>query len=181
MPSLVANPREKSYGSWIARLPDIFKQHHLEMTVVESKRVQDWHRNLIMENWCILAEEYASAALDCNGPTVTGKSKGDEVRMLARGVYEEAKQGSYLSHLLRITVGKKKANNLGKLEWMNLIETCYIYSVFPYVYSIPSNLKWSIPQHLYISVEKKNEERSKAKQKAKRKREGMDGLDWIGV
>ena len=56
-----------------------------------------------METWIVLAEEFASNFLDIQGPI----GSGDELRQLAQRAYEEVKQGSSISQVLQVVVGRK--------------------------------------------------------------------------
>lgn len=57
---------------------------------------------MMMEIWCLTADEYASM-LDQSGEP--GKSK--ELRRLSSGAHAEIKQGSFFAHTIRVVVGRQ--------------------------------------------------------------------------
>lgn len=71
------------------------------MEAVEAHTEREWQKHMMMEIWCLVADDYASV-LDRTGPP----GKGDEIRKLRSGAYKEIKQGSYFSHTIRVTVGR---------------------------------------------------------------------------
>jgi hypothetical protein len=67
----------------------------------ETYTEREWQRRMMMDIWCLTADEYASA-LERFGPPV----KAAEVRRLASGAYNEIKEGSYYSNTIRVAVGR---------------------------------------------------------------------------
>ena len=52
---------------------------------------------------CVLREEFASTFLDQKGPP----GSGDELRQQIQAAYREVEQGSCISNLLQVVVGRK--------------------------------------------------------------------------
>ncbi|MCJ1287294.1 hypothetical protein MMC26_006642 [Xylographa opegraphella] len=88
---------------WVTNLPQTFQAHGLDVIALATQREHPWQRAMYMETWSVLAEEFASNFLDIHGPL----GSGDELRQLAQRAYEEVKQGSSISQVLQVVVGRK--------------------------------------------------------------------------
>ena len=89
--------------SWVAELPKIFESHGMAQVKVDRRSGLRWHTRMWDELDLTLAEQYATNFLDSKGPP----GSGDEHRQLARRAYREVQQGSNITRVLQVVVGKK--------------------------------------------------------------------------
>ena len=89
--------------SWVSELPRIFHSLSLEQVTVDRRPGLPWHTRMWDELDLTLAEQYATNFLDRKGPP----GSGDERRQLARSSYREVQQGSDITRILQVVVGKK--------------------------------------------------------------------------
>lgn len=87
---------------WVERLHENFNQNGLDLLAADTYTEREWQRHMMMETWCLTADEYASTLSQAGEP---GKAK--EVRKLSAGAHEEIKQGSFFAHTIRIVVGRQ--------------------------------------------------------------------------
>ncbi|KAK0507180.1 hypothetical protein JMJ35_010218 [Cladonia borealis] len=89
--------------SWVKSLLHIFEAQGLEIIAVDTKRLSEWYAKMSTEVDCILRKEFASTVLDQKGPP----GSGEELRNQIQATYEEVEQGSCISNLLQVVVGRK--------------------------------------------------------------------------
>ena len=81
-------------------MPESFRRHNLNVLATEAHSEQEHQRSMITELWCLLANEHA-AILDSASP-----EKANQLRQLAAGAHKEIQEGAYVSHMIRVTIGR---------------------------------------------------------------------------
>ncbi|KAI9667150.1 MAG: hypothetical protein M1831_001327 [Alyxoria varia] len=90
-------------SGWIKRLPHLLEAEGFVCSWVEIEADRDWQRQMMMDMWCLIANEFADIYLDKHGPA----GAGDNMRKIVEGAMEEIKQGSSYSQVFQI-VGAQK-------------------------------------------------------------------------
>lgn len=89
---------------WVSSLPDTFQRHGLEVITVDRRHESRSQIRLFQEMHFVLSEEFATNFLDKKGPP----GSGDKLRSQTQTAYEELQQGSCVTRLLQVVVGKKQ-------------------------------------------------------------------------
>ncbi|KAL8706876.1 MAG: hypothetical protein Q9201_000145 [Fulgogasparrea decipioides] len=79
------------------------REHGFESLVVDARRPSSWYGKMSTELDCMLREEFARTVLDQKGPPGSGDKAQEQIQASDREVAE----GSYISNLLQVVVGKK--------------------------------------------------------------------------
>lgn len=100
---LVITSADTESLSWVASLPEAFEQHGLGVVKVDTQRVKEQYSRMFTEMDFVLLEEVASNSLDRRGTP----GDGDKMRQLVQRAHQEVKQGSSISTLIQVVVGRK--------------------------------------------------------------------------
>ncbi len=75
--------------------------------MTDRKRELQWQRQILMETWSILAEEFANG-MEQRSSGRAGEA--DQIRSLGRSAYEEAKLGAFVSQIFQVVVARKSGD-----------------------------------------------------------------------
>lgn len=91
--------------SWIPKLPERLQHAGFSQVQKQVTWDRDIDRPMMMQMWCMLAEEHAEAMYDKAGASQVG----DQLRKIAEGSLQEITQGAAYAQMFQIVLAQKPA------------------------------------------------------------------------